>query len=627
MRYSCRLRGLAVASGLLVLLAACVQPAPPSASLPPQYLGLDSVVHWDKLPYLEYGDRVGSQSTADPGGRNRFTGGLGTLPDSEHVLFAQTGPGVVTFVRMQQRLGGPWRLRQDGSTSVLNADEFGRQAGPYPYPLSLNQPESQGSSILATGLPFIHDLSLTSAGLNGNFYSLYRKLPAGAPLPATNQDSRVAAVLNSSASALLPNGLSEQHGSVSLAGAGTSPMTTIAGSQSVRAISFQVPTAGIAAFANVRLRIYWNGESAPSVDAPIRYLAGDGGTPRELKAFPSDIVPVAGGLRVDLYWPMPFSAGARFELVTGPEASWPIDWSVRYQPFTDPPNWVGTFHANHTDVPHPTNGADMTFLDYRGSGKLVGTVINFGAVGPTLEGDPHIYLDDSRTPQIAGTGTEEWGLGGDYWNRGHLTALPLGGLAANDSTGGAAEYRFLIADSIPFSNHILVNWEHGGVNESTLPYQATMLWYGNASPTAVRTDQQPAPAVADYPLDSAYEYLVTAPRVNGTMTALTAQEPLTLALRPDNVGAFLRRTFDSCVANQRAEVLVDGRSAGIWYDPGHSAGRCWRAEDFPLPASLTSGKSTITVTLKNAPADSAGLPSGTVWTAADYQLYSFVAAR
>ena len=42
---------------------------------------------------------------------------------------------------------------------------------------------------------------------------------------------------------------------------------------------------------------------------------------------------------------------------------------------------MGRFHANHTDVPHPPPGEDMTFLDFRGSGKLVGTVVNFAEVG------------------------------------------------------------------------------------------------------------------------------------------------------------------------------------------------------------------------------------------------------
>jgi len=62
------------------------------------------------------------------------------------------------------------------------------------------------------------------------------------------------------------------------------------------------------------------------------------------------------------------------------------------------------------------------------SGSLVGTSFVFTDrnVLTTLEGDPRFYFDDSRTPQVQGTGTEEWGGGGDYWG-GHTMTLPLAG--------------------------------------------------------------------------------------------------------------------------------------------------------------------------------------------------------
>ena len=41
---------------------------------PPLYLGLDAYRHWDKLSYLELGDRVAGQSTADSGGSNNAAG-------------------------------------------------------------------------------------------------------------------------------------------------------------------------------------------------------------------------------------------------------------------------------------------------------------------------------------------------------------------------------------------------------------------------------------------------------------------------------------------------------------------------------------------------------------------------
>src|SRR5207253_290458 len=137
---------------------------------------------------------------------------------------------------------------------------------------------------------------------------------------------------------------------------------------------------------------------------------------------------------------------------------------------------------------------------------------NFGSVGPTLEGNPRFYLDGNRTPQVQATGTEEWGLGGNYWRGDHQTSLPLGGLPSSnnnplgDDSDGAALYRFLIADSIPFNRAALLRWEHGARDTSLIPYRAAVLWYGTPAPTALPSD---ALEVGDAASRAAHHYSVT----------------------------------------------------------------------------------------------------------------------
>src|ERR1700726_1577222 len=78
-----------------------------NSSQPPLYLGLDAYRNLDKLSYLELGDRVSGQSTADPGGSNFDSShNLRVLPGGKYVLFDQLGPGMVTFMRMQENYGG-----------------------------------------------------------------------------------------------------------------------------------------------------------------------------------------------------------------------------------------------------------------------------------------------------------------------------------------------------------------------------------------------------------------------------------------------------------------------------------------------------------------------------------------
>ena len=635
----------------------------PASTTPPLYLGLDAYQHWDKLSYLELGDRVEGVSTADLAGSNNDSRHIvRVLPDGKHVLLDLAGPGIVTFLRMQEGQGAPWQLKLDGQPSrTIEASDLGQMeptnspAQAFPYPLSLTPQESQGSALMMTAIPFQKRIQWIAQANSANFYALYRKLPYGTSLQTWKTrpaPSDVLALLRCVSHDPVSQSLARQQGSISLSRGVKTEVTTLTGPAQIRALTFQVPFDEITSFGNARLLIYWDGETQPSVDTPVKFLAGDGAGVYQPAQRPlvNSWITSAGGdghtfMNFNLFWPMPFAHSARIELLA-PQALTSVVWSARYEPFLDPVNWWGTFHANYVSVPHPIAGQDMTFLDVRGSGKLVGTVLNFTSPGPTLEGDPHIYLDDSQTPQIAVTGTEEWGLGGNYWNGGKQVSLPLGGLPSSTDNppgtdrDGAALYRYLIADSIPFNRHLLVRWEHGGANEYTLPYRAAMFWYGAPTSTAQPTDTLwPAQAGSRqdhrysasgekiFSLSAAYENTVQSPLSRARVTSLTGTASFSMTLDPQNVGTFLRRTFDSCVSDQRANVFVDGQFAGTWYDAGVSPGqgvdghpRCWRDEDFPLPASLTAGKTTVTISLQFVPTHD---PQNSAWTAASYQMYCF----
>ncbi|HMA37377.1 MAG TPA: DUF2961 domain-containing protein, partial [Chloroflexia bacterium] len=641
-------------------------PRGPAALLPapPLYLGLDAYRHWDKLAYLEIGDRVAGQSTADPGGTNWDNSQvLRILPDGQHVLFDQLGPGVVTFLRMQETYGAPWNLDLDGGGAIPVAPAMLGQPSPagfpasaFPYPLSLAVSQTQGSSILAAAIPFAHRLTWTSVLTNGNFYALYRKLPYGTPLTTwtgTEPVADVAGLLQQAGTDLAPAGLPSLTGTLTIT-AGETTLTTLPGPSQIRALQISVPAGDQVGLGNARLRIYWDGETSPSVDTPLKFLAGDGAGVYQPADRPlvRGWIAGAGGdgqqMAFNLYWPMPFTTTARIAIAPTSAITIPnVTWAIRAEPFYDPPGWWGTFHATYTSVPTPTLGEDMTFLDVAGSGRVVGTVVNFAAPGSTLEGDPRIFIDDNQTPQIAVTGSEEWGLGGNYWNGGIQTSLPLGGLPSslNNPPGadvdGAALYRFLIADSIPFNRHVVIRWEHGGRDETPNPYRAAVFWYGTPVQTALLSDelrlddaasraahQYQAPGATPYDLQAGYEYPPHTLPISGTVIALTTVSSFTLAVDPRNAGTFLRRTFDYGRANQRARLFVDGQFAGTWYSAGASTrvdgagvARRWRDEEFPLPAALTAGKSAVTIRVE---AVLAADPPAAVWTEARYQLYSFV---
>jgi len=374
------------------------------------------------------------------------------------------------------------------------------------------------------------------------------------------------------------------------------------------------------------------------------------------------------------YFPMPFIHSAHIELVGAQTEALPeILWSVRYTPYRDPANHVAYFHATYADHPQPEPGKDLVLLDTRTvessenwSGHLVGTSFIFShrANLTTLEGDPRFFFDDSLTPQAQGTGTEEWGGGGDYWGGRNMT-LPFAGhpvgavnveAAKSEEDKIESAYRFLLADLMPFGKNARICLEHGGTNQSTEHYETVTYWYGAPSPSLRKTDElqvgdetserehrydSPA-ASAPYAITSRYEWGVDQHRSKEVYPAHTdhgrstkGASEFTMKLDPNNLGVLLRRKLDYQFPNQRAEVFVadaDGgqdqkppqwKSAGIWYLAGsntcvysnpkeelgatqhrpQTSNRRFRDDEFLVPRALTEGRSLVRFRVQFTPVE------------------------
>src|SRR6185503_4064236 len=198
---------------------------------------------------------------------------------------------------------------------------------------------------------------------------------------------------------------------------------------------------------------------------------------------------------------------------------------------------------------------------------------------------PRFFFDDSKTPQAQGTGTEEWGGGGDYWGGLNMT-LPLAGhpVGARSAKEAKSEedkiesaYRFLLADLMPFGKRAIIRLEHGGENESTEHYETVTYWYGVNQPTLVKSDSlkvgdEASERSHDYTAPHASEpYQITSRYELGIDTLkgkevypphtdfgrkMTNESSFVMKLEPDNWGVVLRRKLDYSFPNQRAEVSV-----------------------------------------------------------------------
>jgi hypothetical protein len=394
------------------------------------------------------------------------------------------------------------------------------------------------------------------------------------------------------------------------------------------------------------------------------------------------------------YFPMPFFESAKIELLGNKRTNVSdVRWSVRYESYTDPRSHVGQFHATYMDHPNPKPGEDLVLLDTQQtegggdwSGNFVGTswIFSHRGVLTTLEGDPRFFFDDSETPQAYGTGTEEWGGGGDYWGGRNMT-LPFAGHpcgarnakeAKSDEDLIQSAYRFLLADLMPFGKRAVIRLEHGGENESTEHYETVTYWYGANRPTLVKTDTLKVgdaaserahyydshKASAPYEITSRYELGVDTlkgkeayPAHTDAGRKTTGESVFNLALQPDNWGVVLRRKLDYSFPNQRAEVYVSGtngaprwKSAGIWYLAGantciysnpkeelgatqhnvQTSNRRFRDDEFIIPRDLTRNKSAIRVRVKFTPVEVPLFPGHPLaelaWSEIRYDAYCWV---
>ncbi|HEV8245337.1 MAG TPA: hypothetical protein VGP93_06200, partial [Polyangiaceae bacterium] len=97
-------------------------------------------------------------------------------------------------------------------------------------------------------------------------------------------------------------------------------------------------------------------------------------------------------------------------------------------------------------------------------------------------------------------------------------------------------------------------------------------------------------------VDSAFQDDVHTPlSESGFSFSTDAVSKFKVAVNSDNQGVRLRRLLDFQTEGQRAEVVVDGASAGIWYSAGSNGSLRWKEDDFWIPAELTAGKTKLAI--------------------------------
>ena len=236
------------------------------------------------------------------------------------------------------------------------------------------------------------------------------------------------------------------------------------------------PREDVSVLSQAILRMYWDGDTNPSVECPIGAFFGVGfGEQKDFISMPLD--ETSGGY--NCYWPMPFHRSARWTLTNG--ASRPIDsfyYNIDFTALDSLAADTRHFHANFRRENPTTPGKNYTILETTGEGHYVGTALFMaGKALYFLEGNEMVYIDGGTTPAIEGTGTEDYFSSGWYFDRGEYSAPYHGVIIKDEKRSRISAYRWHIEDAIPFTKSIRFTIEHGTGNSVTADYSSVAYYY------------------------------------------------------------------------------------------------------------------------------------------------------
>lgn len=539
----------------------------------------------------------------------------------------------------------------------------GKLGAPFVAPLVANASQSSGGDVITVPMPFRDSMQVVVQNDPQYYHVTYRSFDDATGVKTFDPADKALDVIAKLKAAgtqdpiPTPSGAVTSSRTVTVAAGDASTVATTKGPGEISALRLRIPqlvdpsAAGVtseqlatsdAILRNVRLTIAFDGTT--TVDAPLGQFFGTRLGAYPVRSLMFAIDPTTQSLTA--WWPMPYAQGAVVRLVndsttdlTGAQVdvtsvSSPV-WSARLAEDGD----AGYFHATTDDAP-TVAGQDHTFLDTAGHGKFVGVTNTM--IGPSnrgmLEGDERVYVDGSHTPQLQGTGTEDFFEGGWYFNQGTFTD-PLNGESAHEpgtlgcpsTSDCTSAYRLMLGDSVPFDSSIDFGIEHGGVDDVAATYDSTAFWYGKTQPDLRWSDtlnptEQASAQAHDYrddginaTLTATYEGNDGTPQpVTRAVRAGTAPISFDMAVDPANDGVILARTSDQDEAYQEAVVTVDGQSVGTWAQPLGNTYHRWLDDEFQLPASVTAGHDRIAVTLTPVSLSAA-------WSAASYETLSLVA--
>lgn len=243
---------------------------------------------------------------------------------------------------------------------------------------------------------------------------------------------------------------------------------------------------------DLRLLMYWDGESSPSVDVPfVDFFCDPAGSRDQVN---TAFVNKRNGWNA--YFPMPFRRSARIELVYDGllepgEDLWmamPCYSYVCYRTLETFPRDMGYFHASWQQEILKLGSGDYVALEAKGKGKFVGwnvTVRRPGFDSYPVDENEKFYIDGETNASVEFQGLED-SFGFSWGFPESNSTFPLTGYSKFFK--GAAAYRFFNQDAISFEKSLRVAIGFGEKDNpsfrllysqpgTAVQFSSTVYWY------------------------------------------------------------------------------------------------------------------------------------------------------
>src|ERR1700679_1193172 len=250
------------------------------------------------------------------------------------------------------------------------------------------------------------------------------------------------------------------------------------------------------------LRMYWDGEAAPSVESPIGDFFGLGLG----DYFLYDSLPLSVGSdkALNCFFPMPFQKHARITVTN--EGKQRVDsfyFNIEYRAYSKPlpadtlyfhapyrqaapaKGWTNQWQNNsdpHIEAKKNLDGeGNYVWMEATGKGHFVGVTMSVlqNQDGWWGEGDDMFFVDGENRPSINGTGSEDYFLGAwDFGNHAFSYGLYGAPVKGEEYAGSRSSvYRFHIDSPVTFTRSLRATIEHGHANHRSDNYFSVAYWY------------------------------------------------------------------------------------------------------------------------------------------------------